>query len=74
MDIGFLWRSLRFPQVRYNNRGVLLLLLLLRHSAKSLNEQEERLATSPHAIVVRLHERKINVAILTPEVVVTVGV
>ncbi len=42
-------------------------LLLFRHSAKSLNAQEERVATSPylvtrlhlpHAIVVRLHVRK----------------
>ncbi len=52
-----------------------LLLLLFRYSAKSLNAQEERLATSPqlvkrlhlpHAIVVRLHVRESNVAILTP--------
>ncbi len=44
-----------------------LLLLLFRHSAKSLDAQDELLATSfqmvtrlhlPHAIVVRLHVRK----------------
>ncbi len=61
----------------------MLLLLLLRHSAKSLNAQEGLLATSPelvkrlhltHAIVVRLHVRKINVVILTPESRGTVGV
>ncbi len=60
-----------------------LLLLLFRHSAKSSNAQEERLATSPllvtrlnmlHAIVVRLHVRKINVVILTPETAGTFGV
>ncbi len=28
----------------------------------------------PHAIVVRLHERKVNVVILTPETASTVGV
>ncbi len=51
-------------------------LLLFRHSAKILNAQEERLATSPrlatrlhlpHAVVVSLHLRKSNVVILTPE-------
>ncbi len=61
----------------------LLLLLLFRHSAKSLNAQVERLATSPylvtmlhlpHAIVVRLHVLKINVVILTPQTAVAVGV
>ncbi len=50
--------------------------MLNRNSAKSLNTQEEHLATSPslvtrlhlpHAIVVRLHERKNNVVIPTPE-------
>ncbi len=61
-----------------------LLSLLLSHCAESLNAQEERLATSPllvtrlhlpHAIVVKLHVRKINgVIILTPETVVTVSV
>ncbi len=59
-----------------------LLLLLFRHSAKSLNAQEHRLAISPlmvtrfhlpHAIVVRLHVRKGDVVILTPETVVTVA-
>ncbi len=59
------------------------LLLLFRHSAKSLNAQDERLATSlymvtrlhlPHAIVVRLHVHKSNFVILTPETAVTVGV
>ncbi len=54
----------------------LLLLLLFRHNAKSLNVQEERLAISPqlvtrlhlpHAIVVKLHLHKSNVVILTPE-------
>ncbi len=51
-------------------------LLLFRHSAESLSAQEEHLATSlylvtrphlQHAIEVRLHMRKINVVILTPE-------
>ncbi len=50
---------------------------------KSLNAQDECLATSPllvtrlhlpHAILVRLHVSKSNVVILTPETVVTVGV
>ncbi len=50
-----------------------LCVLLFRHCAKSFNAQDERLATSPylisrlhlpHAIVVRLHVRKINVIIL----------
>ncbi len=59
------------------------LLLLFRHSANSRNAQEEHLATSPslvtrlhlpHAIVVRLHVRKSNVVILTPETAGTVGV
>ncbi len=58
------------------------LLLLFRHSAKSLNVQEERLATShylvtrlhpPHAIAVRLYVRKSNVVILTPETAGTHG-
>ncbi len=62
---------------------LLLLLLLFRHGAKSLNAQEERRVTSPqlvtrlplpHAIEVRLHVRKSNAIILTPETVVTVGV
>ncbi len=62
----------------------MLLLLLFGHSAKSSIAQSERLqATSPllvtrlHlplAIVVRLHVRKSNVVILTPETAVTVGV
>ncbi len=51
--------------------------------AKSLNDQEERLVTSPylatrlylpHAIVVGFHVRKINVVIPTPEVASTVAV
>ncbi len=51
-------------------------LLVLRHSAKSLNAQEERLAISPvlvtrvdlpYVIVVRLYVRKSNVVTLTPE-------
>ncbi len=55
----------------------------LRHSAEKLNAQEERLATSPqlmtrlhlpHAIVVRLHVRKGNVVILTPEMAGPFGV
>ncbi len=63
--------------------NISVLVLLFRHSAKNLNAQEERLATSPqmvtrlhlpHAIVVRLHERKSNVFILTLETAVTVGV
>ncbi len=62
---------------------LLLLLLLFRHSAKSLTAQDERLATLrrmvtrlhlPHAIVVRLNVRKGNVVILTPETAVNVGV
>ncbi len=58
--------------------------MLLSHSAESVNAQKERLTTSPflvtrlhlpHAIVVKLHVRKINgVIILTPETVVTVSV
>ncbi len=57
-------------------RSKMLLLLLFRHSSKTLNTQKERMATSPlsvtrlhlpHAIVVRLHMRKINVVILLPE-------
>ncbi len=60
-----------------------VLMLMLRLSAKSLNAQEERLATSPklstrlhlpHTIEVRLYVRKINVVILTPETAVKVGV
>ncbi len=52
-------------KVTFNEAGRMLL-LLFRHSAKSLNTQEERLATSPqlvtrlhlpHMIVVRLHVR-----------------
>ncbi len=51
------------------------LLLLFKHSDKSVNAQEERLAASPqlvtrlhlsHAIVVCLHVLKIDVVILTP--------
>ncbi len=63
---------------------MLLLLLLFRHiGVKSLNAHEGRLATSPqlvtrlhlsHAIVVRLHVRKGNVVIVTPEMAGTVGV
>ncbi len=58
-------------------------LVLFRHNAKSLNAHEERQTTAlkfatrlhlPHAIVVRLHVRKINVVILIPEVAATVGV
>ncbi len=56
------------------------MLLLFKHSAKSLGAQEVCLATSlylvtrlhlTHMIVVRLHVRKSNVVVLTPE---TVGV
>ncbi len=52
------------------------IVVVVRHSAKSLNAQEEHLATSPflatrlhllHAIAVRLHVLKSNVVILTPE-------
>ncbi len=52
-------------------------------NVKSLIAQEERLATSPplvtrlhlpHAIVVRLHECKINAVILPPETAGTVAV
>ncbi len=58
-------------------------IVLFRHSVKRFSSQEERLATSPqlvtrlhllYAIVARLHVRKINVVILTPETAVTVGV
>ncbi len=58
-------------------------LLLVRHSVTKLNAQDERLATSselvtmlhlPLAIVLRLHVRKIDVIILTPEMVGTVDV
>ncbi len=57
--------------------------LLLRHSANSSIAQEERPATSsylvtrlhlPHAIVVRLHVRKICVDILTSESAGLIGV
>ncbi len=57
---------------------------MFRHSAKSFNALEEHLTVSPllvtrlhlpHAIIVRLHVRKISVfIILTPETVGTVGV
>ncbi len=62
---------------------ILLLLLLFRHSAKSLNAQDELQATSPqwvtrihlpHTIEARLYVRISNVVILTPETAVTVGV
>ncbi len=65
------------------SRSRLLLLLLFRHSAKSSNAQDEHLSSSPwlltrihlpHAVAVRLHVRKNNVAILTPETAVAVGV
>ncbi len=57
-------------------KSVMVSLLFLRHSTKSLAAQEERLVTSPylvtrlqrpHAIVVRLHVRKINDVILIPK-------
>ncbi len=60
-----------------------LLLLLFRHSAKSLNVQDVRLASSPqlvtrlhlpHAIVVRLHKLKSSVFTLIPHTTGTVGV
>ncbi len=66
-----------------NARVLLLLLLLFRHSAKSLNAKEEYLGIStllvirlhlPHAIVVRLHVPKNNVVSLTSEMVDTFGV
>ncbi len=47
-----------------------LLLLLLRHSVKSLIAHEERMTTRlhlPHAIVMRLDVHYINIAIPTPE-------
>ncbi len=62
---------------------LLTLLLLFRHSAKSLNAQDELVATStrlmkrlhlPHAIVMRLYVLKSNVVILTPETMVTDGI
>ncbi len=58
-------------------------MLLFRHSAKSLNAQDECLATSPKLvtrlhlpppIVMRLHVRKTNVVILTAETASTAGV
>ncbi len=55
----------------------MVFLLLFRHSAKSLNAQDDRLVTRPHlplAIVMRSHMRKSDVLILTPETAVTVGV
>ncbi len=64
-------------------KPLLLLLFLFRHSANSFNAQKERLVTSPQlvtilqlplAIVVRLHVRKVNVVILTPETAVSIGV
>ncbi len=64
-------------------RSFLLLLLLFRHSAKSLNAQDKHLVTLeklvtrlhlPHAIVERLHVRKSNVVVPTLETAVTVGV
>ncbi len=69
----------------YTKHVAPLLLLLFRHSGKSLNTQEGRLATSPywlvirfhlsHAIVMRwLHVRKSNVVILTPEASGFIGV
>ncbi len=60
-----------------------MLVLLLRHSAKSSIAQEERLVTSsylvtglhlPHAIVMWLQVRKSNVVILTPGAAGIVGV
>ncbi len=59
------------------------LLLLFKHSAKSSNAQEQRLATLPylvtrlylsHVKVARFHVLKINVVIPTPETEGTVGV
>ncbi len=57
--------------------------LLLRHIAQFSDLKVKPLDTSllmvtrinqSHAIVVRLHERNINVVIITPETAVTVGV
>ncbi len=56
--------------------------MLFRHSAKSLNAQEEGLVSSPpletrlhlpHALVVRLGMCKSNAVTLTPEMMGTVG-
>ncbi len=63
--------------------GVVVFTLLCRQNARNLNGQEERLAPSPlmvtrlhlsHAIVVKLHVSKINVAILAFETAVAVGI
>ncbi len=60
-----------------------MLLLLIRRSAKTLNAQEERLATSTqlvarlhlsHGIVMGLRVRKTNGDILTQETAITVSV
>ncbi len=68
-----------------HHRGLttMLLMLLFRYSAKSLNAQEERLATShqlvtrlhlQNAIVVRLHVHKADNVILKLEMASTVDV
>ncbi len=69
--------------VSYCFHNAWLSLLLFRHSAEKLNAQEEHLAASPqlvtrlhlpHTIELRLHVRKINVVILTPEMAGPLGV
>ncbi len=72
--INFSQISINFSGYARHNLCVLVpdvLLLLFRHSVKSLNAQEERLAT--HAIIVGVRVRKINVVILTPETAGTFG-
>ncbi len=63
-------------QALYDDELQPLWVLLFRHSTKSLNAHEERMATSPylvtrlhvpHAITVMLHVRQISVVILAPE-------
>ncbi len=60
-----------------------LLLLLVGHTAESLNAQEERLTTSslfltrlhlPHTVGVMSHVRKVNAGIPTPEAAGSIGV
>ncbi len=47
---------------------------MLKKSAWLLHRIGDKAAPLPHAIVVRLYVRKINVDILTPETAVIIGV
>ncbi len=77
-----MWLTRRYGRLdEIDNKSILL--LLIKHYAKSSISQEERLATAlklvaglhlPHAIAAKLHVRQSNVVILTPETVVTVGI